>query len=389
MTVAVVRAATPNGIGAETQRIIRETRGTSRRRCSTTSEALVSDLQERIATRLDEAIAAADNPAIPVSVVVNRAIRVARLRNDWPALVWLLMETRGRNDEQAKNRAGLEIATHLSAGEMASLWRAAVEAFISERALYMQEGMLGMSVAEAEASMAGLREQAGHLHPPAGLEGWTLQQTAQSMAEQRAQLLNAAADTEQVLARVRSRVSDYLSAIEQQIAFGQVSADAWERNRIYVDARLVEVAPNALVQFQAAYRRQSEDDPEARSQALLCCRRVLKSMADAIYPARSEPVMPTDGELHALTDDKFINRLIQFLSEALPATAGEVIQADLASFGTRLDSLNELASKGVHASVTQAEVDLCIVRTYIFAGDLLRVMDGASAALKPLKDATG
>ena len=109
---------------------------------------------------------------------------------------------------------------------------------------------------------------------------------------------------------------------------------------------------------------------------------LLKSVADALYPASEEPISGRDGKSHSMTDDKFVNRLIQFLSEALPTAAGEVIQAELGEFGRRLDALNELSSKGVHATVTQAEVDLCIVRTYLFAGDLMRVREGVSAALE-------
>jgi hypothetical protein len=345
----------------------------------------MASLSQQIEKRLDEAMAAADDPAVPVSVVVNKTIRVARLRSDWPAVLWLLMEIRGRNDEQARTRAGIELSAHFSTEEMAVLWKRAVEAFISERTLNMQTGILATSVAEAEVTAAGLREQASHLQPTAGLEGWALQQAADSVAEQRAQLLNAAADAEHVLARVRSRVSDYLAQTEQQIAFGQVSADVWERNRAFVDIELEKVAPDALSQFQAAYRRQAEDDPEARSQALLSCRRVLKSLADALCPARDEPATGTDGKAHLMTDDKFVNRLVHFISEALPNAAGELLQAELADFGRRLDALNELSSKGVHAKVTQAEVDLCLIRTYLFAGDLMRVREGTSAALRPIE----
>lgn len=342
----------------------------------------MASLSDQIEKRLEEAIAAADDSSVPLSVVLNKTIRVARLRSDWPAVLWLLMEIRGPNDEQAKQRAGIELAAHFSAEEMARLWKQAVEAFVSERSLNMQKGVLATSIAEAEVTAAGLREQASHLEPAAGLEGWALERAAADLGGARVQLLNAAADAEHVLARVRSRVSDYLAQTEQQIAFGQVSADVWERNRAFVDAELAKVAPDALNQFQATYRRQAEDESEARSQALLSCRRVLNSVADALYPARDEPVIGRDGKEHPMTDDKFVNRLVQFVCEALPSAAGQVIEAELDDFGRRLDALNDLSSKGVHAKVTQAEVDLCLIRTYLFVGDLMRLAKGTSAALQ-------
>jgi hypothetical protein len=35
--------------------------------------------------------------------------------------------------------------------------------------------------------------------------------------------------------------------------------------------------------------------------------------------------------------------------------------------------------------VTQAEVDLCLIRTYLFAGDLMTLREGTSAALQPIE----
>jgi hypothetical protein len=341
-------------------------------------------LAQQIETRLADAMAAADDASTPVSVVVNKALRVARLRSDWGAVIWLLMETRGAKDKQAKERAGREVGPHLTLEEMTRFWKDATEAYISERALTMQsEAIMPTSVAEAEGISAALREQAAHLQPASGLEGFMLRDESHDMAKTRAQFLTTAADNDAMLARVRTRVADYLSQVERQIAFGQVNADIWERNRAFVDAELAKVAPDALEQFQAAYRRQAENESEARSHALTSCRRVLKSLADALYPATDALVPGADGKSRPMTDDRFVSRLIQFVTDAAPGKTGQVMTAEIQDFGTRLAALNELSSKGVHSKVTQAEVDLSLIRTYLIAGDLLRLREGSSAALQP------
>jgi hypothetical protein len=38
-----------------------------------------------------------------------------------------------------------------------------------------------------------------------------------------------------------------------------------------------------------------------------------------------------------------------------------------------------LASKGVHATVTAAEVDTCVIQTYLMVGEVLRLRSGRSA----------
>jgi hypothetical protein len=144
------------------------------------------------------------------------------------------------------------------------------------------------------------------------------------------------------------------------------------------------IAPEALEQFAAAYRRHSEQGAEARSHALTSCRRILKTLADALYPATRAMVKGVDGVDRKMTDDKFVARLCQFAADRTKGSrARELLVADIAQLGTRLDALNALSSKGVHATVSQTELDQCLIQTYLVAGDLLRIRAATSAILAP------
>lgn len=57
--------------------------------------------------------------------------------------------------------------------------------------------------------------------------------------------------------------------------------------------------------------------------------------------------------------------------------------AQLTDLGNRLDALNVAGSKGVHADVTGAEADQCIIQTYLLIGDFLRLAESASPAVRP------
>jgi hypothetical protein len=97
----------------------------------------------------------------------------------------------------------------------------------------------------------------------------------------------------------------------------------------------------------------------------MSCRRVLKDFADAVYPAREEK-----AEGHAVTDDKYINRLYAFAKER----AGKALALEeLEALGSALDRMNELGSKGVHTDITKEEVDVVIVRTYILLSQLAKL----------------
>ena len=58
---------------------------------------------------------------------------------------------------------------------------------------------------------------------------------------------------------------------------------------------------------------------------------------------------------------------------------GGLLIAQVDDFGTRIDRLYEFTNKGVHAEVSEFEVDQCVIQTYLLAGDLLRITDQDSA----------
>lgn len=180
--------------------------------------------------------------------------------------------------------------------------------------------------------------------------------------------------------RIRQRVYAFFSQTEQQLVYGQFNADIFERNRRYVDKRLAVIAPDIVEKFTAAYRRLADGNVESRSHALGSCRRILKSLADRLYPATNLSAVGLDGKEHKLTNDRYVARLWQFAFEQVGGrTAGRVILAEVERLGTLLDRLYDLDSKGVHDEVSQDEVEQCAIQTYLVVGDLLRVADKQSA----------
>ena len=91
-----------------------------------------------------------------------------------------------------------------------------------------------------------------------------------------------------------------------------------------------------------------------------------------------------DGVERKMTDDRYINRLLQFVSEQVGKHgSGGVLQANLGELGAKLSAIDGLANKGVHASVSTAEVEVCIVQTYLVIGEILRVHSDVPGAEIP------
>jgi hypothetical protein len=184
----------------------------------------------------------------------------------------------------------------------------------------------------------------------------------------------------EILGRIRHRVFAYLCRCEALLAFESVNSAIFDRHRAVVDAHLRQLAPDVFTMMTAAYRRVRDQDGESLSQALVSCRRVLKAVADIVYPASDKPVVDSNGKSHDLGSENYKNRLFQFLADSSPhRNVGRLCHASLEEIDGRVGRLNDLASKGVHDEISAQEVDLCIIQTYLLAGEVLTIFDTRAA----------
>jgi hypothetical protein len=331
---------------------------------------------------VDQALAELDLPGRTLTSVARKAIRIARLRGDYEALLWLQLEMEAISDKRARLRVQAEVAPHFTAPTLKFIWDRATSDSLSARAVAavragqveLEGNVTALSIPELETAIAN------HLvnilrNPPVDRSASELHHN----------------ELKKVLTRLEQRVYTYLSGVERQLVFGDVRGDAFERNREYLEERLAAVAPDVLTQLKVALSRSEENSAESWSHALTSCRRALKSMADRLYPARTAPVKGLDGVERVLTDDKFIARLWQFIGEAAQHSASrKLLQSETEELGRRIDRLNELSSKGVHDQVDEFEVQQCVLSTYAVIGALVRLKTGESAAQKELPpDAQG
>jgi len=131
---------------------------------------------------------------------------------------------------------------------------------------------------------------------------------------------------------------------------------------------LAEHAPDVQAMFTAAYERLQDPKPENLHQAGATCRRVLKAVADYLYPTRA-PITDSNGRERLVGEEQFVNRLLAYAEEHLPSTVGETWKQSLTDLAGRLDAMNALASKGVHApEFALFEARHCAMQTYLVVG---------------------
>lgn len=337
-----------------------------------------------ISTLISDALAAVDDDSVSTASLLRRSIRIASLRNDNANLVWLEIEMYGISgrppaETSQRNR---ELAVGVDADGWAAVVTGGLEPLMRRRTSQDGKMVYSDSVSELENRVRLIEVQRDMLDPPQGLAPLDLYHRSKASDEQKMQLTLAVLGFTNVLAKIRDALHAFLVTSEKQVHFGQANADIFERNRRFVDEQIGNINAEVLDQFKSAYSRlQAEGDAEAKSHALLSCRRILKTLADTVYPARPGRVLCADGVEREMNDARYINRLVQFVSEVMGSHgSAQVTKTTLDSLGARLSALDGLDSKGVHASVTAEEVDACIIQTYMMVGEVLRYKAGRAVS---------
>jgi hypothetical protein len=348
------------------------------------------DQSEYILTLVREAIHAIETNSSPVSAINQKCMRIARLRNDYINYWWLGLESFDFRNDNEKNRIYSEFLPHLTKEEYAYFNKKYIEAYIEERPmLSISENLevkidslilLTLSIADLELEITKNEQLASQSQAPQGLHPVDLYFVDKAAKNERFITLTIAKHYNAILQRIKARMYDFLTQTEKQLLFGQFYSNIFEENRQYVELKLGQICPDGLVKFVSAYQRMTETDRESWAQALTSCRRLLKSLADVLYPPKDVPVIGADGKERILTDESYTSRLWQYIFEQTArSTSGELLLANVQDLGNRIDCLYDLTNKGVHTETNKLEVNQCVIQTYILLGDILRISENQTA----------
>lgn len=286
----------------------------------------------------------------PLSLVVLKALRLARILNDFEAQQIFEWES----GSYPIGATGLEHDVSVAARKANRhyYWRRSSK---EERKRYVYR----QSIEELENY-----KEIGSI----ALQGATL-------PAERKSLISEIAANSQRLAERRTFIYDYAARKYYELNFGGAANDAFDRIRSSVDPLIGELIPDAVRKFTAIYDNLRSDNSEDWANAVHGCRRVLQDLADAVYPAQEETrnaLVNGDNKLIRLGRDQYINRLIAYIEDSSNSERfAELVGSELEYIGNRLDALFRASQKGSHSTVSKEEADRYVVYTYLTVGDIL------------------
>jgi hypothetical protein len=309
-----------------------------------------------------------------VEAATMACLRVARSSQDHLNAAIFLRELNPNKEEVL--RTLYDDAQHLSDEAKKFVWERSLDRWLEihtmEFALSTTNGgeertVLKVAAGDIDPELAQWQATLAELTPPSGLSPFDAAAFHDSANSERARIRLRMTALSTIRSRLKTRCLNYAIQIEKQLA-------SQDRNQAFlwvvqneVNNYCKERAPDVFQKLQKASLLAASSDPEDAALLLTEVRRALKAAADHFYPPRTEPVVCSDGKERLLGEDRYLNRLNEYLATSMPASRSrELAAAELALLDAFMRRLNEMASKGVHATVTPAEARQGLVGTFLF-----------------------
>jgi len=177
-----------------------------------------------------------------------------------------------------------------------------------------------------------------------------------------------------ILGGVENDLIKKLNLMISEITYGKNPKSIFEEFQNKVDKKLADSNPRAISALNKTYESLgASEDPERISQVSLACRRLIKHVADQVYPARSgKYTLNRDGETYELDlgDEKVFNRLTAHVDSINSSSKKHILNG--------LDLLRDFyigeegyANRGIHDEISNTDAKRLVLYTYLILGDII------------------
>ena len=164
---------------------------------------------------------------------------------------------------------------------------------------------------------------------------------------------------------------DRLNKMIAEITYGKTPEGIFHRFQNNVNAILTDSNSSAISALNIAYEGLGQSENSERvSNAVFECRRLIKAVADQLFPPRKEQYKPKNGESFKVGEEQFLNRLQAYVDSVYSPNRKFLVRKirllrDL--YGEIPESIN----KGTHSTIKNSDAEMLVIYTYIILGDII------------------
>jgi len=325
-----------------------------------------------------------------VEKAVMSCLRIARQLNDYMNAAIFIRELYPNKNEVA--RVLYDDVSHLNEDTLKFIWQKSLDQWISLHTLDFDivgkkqtadssddsPRFLMVSAGELEGELKQLEGAIADMTLPTGMHPVDTAMFMDSFTHSKAEIRLRIKALLTIKARIKSRCLNYAIRIERQILRQKKTQNFLVDVQSYVNNYFSARDENVYDKLQKASQLVTSTESEDAALLLTEIRRSLNAAANFFYPPLDHDEICSDGIKRKMGNDQYLNRLQEFIITKIKKSAArDLLAEELNYMISFIRRLNDIASKGVHGSVTLGEAKQGLIGLYFFLFNVCQQLEEA------------
>ncbi len=165
---------------------------------------------------------------------------------------------------------------------------------------------------------------------------------------------------------IKTGIHNYVIEVNISLSVGDFAQDIFEDVRLSADRFIRENCPRSGEQLLSIHERMKNRDPESYAQALGAVQNILSLVADVVAPAETRSYKDKKGHERKLGPDQYLNRLFTYLEENVHNGAVlSITESEMAYLFSRPETNS--------GGVTLEDVQTAIIHMYLVIAEIAKI----------------
>jgi len=170
---------------------------------------------------------------------------------------------------------------------------------------------------------------------------------------------------------IKSKTHKFGTKLYNNLKYSKTSKYCFDVLRDTIDSKLLDIDAEIAEQLMVVFQSISSNKEEEWSQSLTTCRRIIKGVADKIFPPSK-----SDYKGRKVGKEQYINRIWCFFDKNIDSESNrELSKSHIDYFGSWIERINKISNKGVHSSISYIDAVKTVFHLYLMLADLLDFFD--------------
>ena len=190
---------------------------------------------------------------------------------------------------------------------------------------------------------------------------------------QKMQILNKHHELVNDFERLKTTIHNYVTEVNISLSVGDFAEDIFEDTRRAADKFIRENCPRAGEQLLAINETMKYYDPESYLQALAAVQKILMIVADTVVPPKEKIYVDKKGRERSIEPHQYINRIFSYIEQnSKHDPFSSMLESEMVYIFTKSEHSHE-KTKGLHDRVAKEDVELAIIHMYLVIAEIAKI----------------